>query len=173
MASKPGYRWQNIEERLLRGIYDSDQAIYPAPQLTYDRLKSWVDACPALCLCLHRDESESTSQLDSSGSDDAIIGLIIVLPLRQSYWDKLRHANIEEHDVDAKEMFAPPLNTEIPIYGAGSRINVGLHVFHIERFTSSAPTWKNASFTALALEEIRGRVAATFQAWEVVGYSGE
>lgn len=173
MASNPDFLWQTIEDHSLKDVYDSDQAIYPCPQLSYDRLKSWVDACPELCLCLRRGGLEPNAYLKCS-ENDTIYGLIIVLPLRQPFWDRLRHANIEEHDVDAMEMF-PPLSSGsgLHAHGEGGRTKVGLHVFHIERSPSFSAVCKDTGFTALALEEIRGRVAGTFKSWDVVGYSGE
>ncbi|KAK1775473.1 hypothetical protein QBC45DRAFT_422047 [Copromyces sp. CBS 386.78] len=111
-----------ISDALLRTIYASDQEMYPAP-LTYERLQSWRDACPELSICF------STSNDDSEKS----LGVIIVLPLVKKYWKDLLVGKIKEVDVDAEEMFA----------GAGKElqhlqapVEVGLHVFHIERFAA-------------------------------------
>lgn len=172
MANPPALRWQTITDVLLKEIYDSDQAMYPAPQLTYDRLKSWVDAFPALSLCLQRGRAEASTHQESA-ENDAIHGLIIVLPLQQPYWDKLRRADIEEHDVDAMKMFPPLSASATRPHAQGSKTKVGLHVFHIERFPRFAATWKGARFTELALDEIRGRTTEAFESWEILGYSGE
>lgn len=153
-------RWETLDNALLRDIYDSDQAMYPAPALSYDRLKSWVDACPELCLCLRSGDA-------GPGTDKTVHGSILVLPLRQPFWDRLRQAGISEHDVDAASMFPPGAG------GGGGTVAVGLHVFHVERSPSFAEVWKQARFTVLTLEEVRGRVARLFASWDVVGYSGK
>lgn len=173
MANTPALSWKTVNEGHIKDIYDSDQAMYPAPQLSYSRLRGWVDACPELCLCLQRGNLETSNQAGIA-QNDAIHGLIIVLPLRQPYWDRLLCGDIEEHDVDALEMFPAPLKNELSAHPwKGNKIKVGLHVFHIERFRDFGSISKGTSFTPLALEEISGRVMKTFQSWEVVGYSGE
>ncbi|KAJ4389815.1 hypothetical protein N0V93_007287 [Gnomoniopsis smithogilvyi] len=170
MASPPAVVWRTVDENHIKDIYDSDQVMYPAPQLTYGRLKSWVDACPEICLCLQRGNLDTNTH-PAISPKDAILGLVVVLPLRQPSWDRLLRGEIEEHDIDAAEMFPAPPNSEIPAYGEGSKIKVGLHVFHIERFPEFASFYRGKSFTTLALDEVRGRVMDTFQSWEVVGYS--
>lgn len=177
MASFPdfqdSYYWQTVNDRLLKDTYDSDQAMYPAPELTYDRLKSWIDACPELCICLQRDQTESDSnQLKKSGNDDTH-GIIITLPLFRSYWERLINEEIEEHHVDASEMFPPRSNTQSQAHGEIQQAQVGLHVFHIERYPGFSPTRHGTTFTAMALDEVRRRIRLGFLSWEVVGYSGE
>lgn len=168
MSSDPAPRWEPLDDHLLKEIYDSDQAMYPAPELSYARLKSWAAACPELCLAL-RSEPSTTSE-----ADETVQGLIIVLPLRQPSWDRLRLAEISEHDVDAASMFPPSVvDDSVAEGGDEEKAAVGLHVFHIERFPGFVEVWKESKFTALALEEIRCRVADLFKAWHVVGYSGE
>ncbi|KAJ4423063.1 hypothetical protein N0V82_002330 [Gnomoniopsis sp. IMI 355080] len=173
MPSTLAFSWETVNEGHLRDVYDSDQAMYPAPQLTYSRLKRWVNTCPEICLCLQRGNLEPKTH-PTIAQNDVIYGLIIVLPLRQPYWDRLRRGDIEEHDVDALEMFPAKLESESTAHPwEGSKTKVGLHVFHIERFPEFASISKDTSFTPLALDEVRGRVMKTFQSWEVVGYSGE
>lgn len=172
MARTPDLSWQTVDRGHLKDIYDSDQAMYPAPQLTYDRLKSWVDACPEICLCLQDGKLEMITD-PAIPENGATHGLVIVLPLRQPYWDKLRHGDIEEHDIDTVEMFPGHPSTEISTREDSTRIKVGLHVFHIERFPSFDSASKKTGFTSLALDEIRGRVIKAFPSWDVVGFSGE
>lgn len=139
--------------------------MYPAPQLTYARLKSWTVACPELCLSLRTDPSA----LDTT-AEETVHGIVIVLPLRHPFWDRLRLCDISEHDVDAASMFPAHVDS---LAGGEEKVEVGLHVFHIERFPGFAKVWKHSKFAVLALEEIRSRVAGSFKTWDVVGYSGE
>lgn len=172
MTSFPGSHWQKVDESLLKDTYESDQAMYPAPELTYDRLKSWVEACPELCLCLQRDQTKSGSQSEIS-ANNGTDGIIIMIPLLQPHWERLVNGQIEEHDVDASEMFPPSSRTQAQAHGESQKVQVGLHVFHIERYSSFPPNRHGASFTTRALVEIRSRVLETFKSWEVAGYSGE
>lgn len=172
MTSFPDSYWQTIDDNLLRDTYESDQAMYPAPELTYDRLKSWVDAYPELSFCLQRDQTELDKQSENSENNGAE-GLIIMLPLLQPYWGKLVNGEIEEHHIDAAEMFPQSSSGQPQAHGAWQKVQVGLHVFHIERYASFSSTRHGASFTALALDEVRRRVLKAFQLWEVVGYSGK
>lgn len=176
MASFPDFQdfyWKSVDDRLLKETYDSDQAMYPAPELTYDRLKSWIDARPELCLSLQRDLPASDSNQLQNSEDDDTHGLIIMLPLLRSYWERLINGEIEEHDVDASEMFPARSNWQLQAHEETQKAQVGLHVFHIERYPGFSPTRHGATFTALALDEIRSRVLKGFVSWEVVGYSGE
>lgn len=172
MANQPALRWEALDERLLKDIYDSDQAIYPAPELTYSRLRSWVDAYPELCLSLRSGPSAwGANTLSDDTTNTTVHASIIVLPLQQPFWDMLRRADISEHDVDSESMF-PPLE-DSGVHAREEKFEVGLHVFHIERSPSFATVWKGAKFTVLALEEIRRRVPRIFKSWDVVGYTGE
>lgn len=173
MTDFPDSHWQTVGDGLLKDTYDSDQAMYPAPELSYDRLKSWVDACPELCLCLQEGQTESNNNQHYKSANEGVYGLIILLPLLQSYWERLVNGDIEEHDVDASEMFPPSPDTQIQVHGSSKKVQVGLHIFHIERYHSFSSTRYGANFTTLALEEVRSRALQTFESWEVVGYSGE
>ena len=178
-------RWEVIDESLLRYTYDADQAIYPAPRLTYDRLRSWVDSCPEVCVVLRRRglgaRDDSQPQVSSSSAvSPSVFGTIIVLPLLSEFWARLvaeeqtetvtkpGGASLQEHDIDPRKMF-PPSDCAL----GDEKAEVGLHVFHIERFPGFK-MWegRRLGFTQLALEEIRGRVDSRFPSWTVMGYSG-
>lgn len=167
MSSELALRWETLDESLLKDIYDSDQAMYPAPDLTFACLKSWTDACPELCLSLRSKPTDS----DTVAANETVHGTIIVLPLRQPFWDGLRLADISEHDIDAASMF--PSSDVDSVAGGAEKVKVGLHVFHIERFPGFTQTSKHVKFAPLALEEIRSRISESFKPWNVVGYSGE
>ncbi|KAG6366326.1 hypothetical protein INS49_000503 [Diaporthe citri] len=163
--SPPPSHWEPIDDRLLEEIYAADQAIYPAPLLTYERLKSWAAACPELCICLRRHGSEPPAQ-----------GVVIVLPVREEYWGCLVAGELREHDVKPRHMF-PPNVAAASAVGAhvySEKVKVGLHVFHVERYSPSSAgdgRRRMPPFTPAALEEIRSRVCERFPSWEVVGYS--
>lgn len=165
--------WEAIDASLLRYTYDSDQAIYPAPSLTYDRLRSWVESYPELCIVLRRGDGQDDSQPQvSSGSvvSDFVLGAVIVVPLLRKYWVQLVAEDplLQEHDVDPREMFPLRAGTE-----GSARAEVGLHVFHIERFPGfMKDDGTGHGFTQLALGEIGDRVGAMFPSWSIMGYSG-
>lgn len=187
-ASSPSTHWEAIDESLLEYTYNSDQTMYPTPLLTYGRLESWIEACPELCIVLRRGHGEGQPQASSAAAAaaESVLGSIIVVPLLEVYWARLtgegksprsgtspdEETLMREHDVDPEVMFPP--RTGAP---GGEKAEVGLHVFHIERFpgfTSGGEEdekWRRVGFTRLALEEIRGRVAARFPHWSVMGYS--
>lgn len=157
--------WETISEGLLEEIYTADQAIYPAPLLTYQRLRSWAAACPDLCICLHRQDPESAAK-----------GVIIVLPVREEFWELLITGGLREHEVNPSEMFPADAADAATggAHGHREKVKVGLHVFHVERYSPSpagAGGWA-APFTPAALEEVRTRVGERFPSWEIMGYSG-
>ncbi|KAK3493358.1 hypothetical protein B0T13DRAFT_513581 [Neurospora crassa] len=180
-----------ISDALLHTIYASDQEMYPAP-LTYERLQSWRDACPELSICFNA----------SNDGSEMPLGVIIVLPLVKKYWEDLLMGKIKEVDIDAGEMFAgvggdgggssTKMESEMQLQAP---VEVGLHVFHIERFTAwdaedalkktgAQPAtvtvggceYGSMRFADMALEEIQRRVEA-FNAeagerrWDVLGFS--
>lgn len=156
----PPPHWETIDDRLLEEIYTADQAIYPAPLLTYERLRSWAAACPDLCICLRRHERDH---------EPALQGVVIVLPVREEYWGRLVAGELREHDVDPSGMFPPAADDEA--HGHPGPVRVGLHVFHVERYSPSAGDGGKAfPFTPAALEEVRSRAGE--KSWEVMGYSG-
>ncbi|KAK3396970.1 hypothetical protein B0T20DRAFT_356857 [Sordaria brevicollis] len=183
MATPSPLRTSQISDDLLRTIYASDQEMYPAP-LTYERLRSWRDACPELSICFTANDDHDSSEP---------VGVIIVLPLLKKYWEDLLVGKIKEVDVDAKEMFVRG-DRELQ-----APAEVGLHVFHIERFAAwdaedalkktgarpAAVTVRGCEdgggktgFADLALEEVRRRVEAAnaeaennWRRWDVLGFS--
>ena len=132
------------------------------------------------------------------------MGVIIVLPLLKKYWEDLLVGKIKEVDIDVEEMF-------VGVSGGGESsaemeesqlqvqapVEVGLHVFHIERFAAcdaedilkktgarpAAVTVRGCEdgkmrFADVALEEVQRRVEAFNvvmgrRRWDVLGFSGE
>lgn len=156
--------------------------MYPAPLLTYSRLKSWIDSCPELCIVLRRGHDDGKPQASSAATvAESVLGTIIVVPLLARYWARLTGEGkseigtpsegtlMQEHDVDPSEMFPPGTGAQ-----GREKAEVGLHVFHIERFPgfAAAAEGRKIRFTQLALEEIHGRVVTRFPSWSVMGYSG-
>lgn len=172
-AKSPEPEWSPMPHSLLEHIYASDQAIYPAPDLTFTRLHSWATACPELFLCLGRHDDVGTHQhttttdLETAASFD---GVIIVLPLLKDAWEALLAGQIHEHDIDPVSMFATAATAAAGKGKSEDSLVVGLHVFHVERLAGRARN----GFTAMALDEVR-RVVESCSAgrWEVAGYSGE
>lgn len=176
MAIHSPLHTSGITDDLLHTIYASDQEMYPAP-LTYKRLQSWRDACPELSICFSASEDDSQQP----------VGVIIVLPLLKIYWEDLLVGKIKEVDVDAEEMFArEELQQEQQLQAP---VEVGLHVFHIERFAAwdaedalkrtgarPAAVTVRCGFADVTLEEVRRRVeAANSEAgrrrWDILGFS--
>lgn len=136
-----------IDDDLLRRIYDNDQALYPAP-LPFERLRSWRDACPELSiLCQTGDPGQSID-----------VGAIIVMPLLQPFWEDLLVGRQKETDLEAS-MFAS---------ARAEGLEVGLHVFHVERFEGNEAI---RGLTKLALDLVQEIVKT--MPWKVLGYSGK
>lgn len=253
--------WAPLDDQRLHDVWASDQALYPAPALTYERLRGLARACPGLSICYLRgggqqpadtrtgtaaagrvgesggsggaatgttsrssggggSETETTMATATEASADQVHGLIIAWPLLAGpgpgpttssgyYWQQLLDHTIQEHDV-TPAMFPQPETpgtrcTTTTTAGGDDdddllkttptpqpQQQVGLHVFHIERFPAAAAaaaasfpncrspsstvartTGAPASFTRLALDEVRRRVAEDHPYCEVVGYSGK
>lgn len=166
LPDPPPPKWDPIDDSLLEEIYNADQAIYPAPLLTYQRMRSWAVTCPDLCVCLHQHNGPDLNH------DQAVDGVVIVLPVVEESWGRLVAGELREHDVDPGRMF-PPAGAPGAANGHSEVAKVGLHVFHIERYSPSAGgRGRTPLFTQTALEEVRSRVDKKFPSWKVVGYSG-
>jgi hypothetical protein len=168
-----------ISDEVLRAVYASDQDMYPVA-LSYERLCSWVAAYPELSIgfSLRNERSSSTTAAAVSDLGD-VYGVIIVLPLRRVFWEKLLDGRLKEQDIEAWSMFPPASG----LHTTGEVAEVGLHVYHVERFPSSRP--KSVSTSAVSTEEASvrtgfagfalGEVLHWAQAkrdWRVVGISG-
>ena len=164
----PPPQWNPIDDRLLEEIYTADQAIYPAPLLTYQRLRSWAAACHELSICLRRRGH------NPAGTGPAAQGVVIVLPVREECWGRLVAGELREHDVDPGVMFPPPAGGGGAAGAHPELVRVGLHVFHVERYSPSAGdgAGRASPFTLAAMEEVRSRVGQRFPSWKVMGYSG-
>nr|CDP27082.1 Putative protein of unknown function [Podospora anserina S mat+] len=171
-----------ISDEVLRAVYASDMEMYPAG-LSYDRLCSWVAACPEMSICW-------------SSPKTGILGVVIVLPMLREYWEDLLVGKLKEPTVDAHTMFPhdnkreqKPQAEHVEVAGArqigngkapNGRISavqeneeqqeVGLHVYHIERLAVEPPTSKQRRFSEIAMEEVTRR-AAEKKGWKVVGLS--
>lgn len=172
---RQGPRWEVMPASLLQDIHASDQAMYPAPELTLDVLKAWLAGCPELSICFrYGNEELRHSRKVLALSSPSLHGSIIVLPLREASWKRLLKNEIKEHDVDAG-MF-PPLRPGTGAAGkdaGGEVVEVGLHVFHIEKSQGFRDIWRRTSFTVMALEEVRRRVSANYPWWRIIGSSGQ
>ncbi|KAK3314599.1 hypothetical protein B0H66DRAFT_605545 [Apodospora peruviana] len=177
-----------ISDDQLRAIYASDQEIYPAP-LTFDRLRSWVTAYPDLSICFYvRRQQQNTSSISSCGDitaapkeeEEQPFGVIVVLPLlRTPHWEDLLVGKVKEIIIDAGTMFPPqpPSSMDKNDLEAAAGVEVGLHVFHIERFidrdavmsSDSPPPRKR--FSEVAMEEVLVRVAERMRGWKICGMS--
>lgn len=141
-----------IDDRTLQKIYDSDQEMYPAP-LQFSRLKSWVTASPELSISFGRQERVANGPPP--------FGVIIALPVLRHVWEDLITGAIQEIDIDPTTMFP-----QIPT----GQTEVGLHIFHIERFsTPDDPSTSKIRFSSLATDEVLARAR---HKWSIVGMSG-
>ena len=145
-----GVRQQRLSEHLLLQIYASDQDMYPAG-LTYDRLKDWVEHSPELSISFEAPVGDGSSYVP--------VGAIIVLPLIRPEWENLLGGTLKEPHIESKSMFP-----------GEEKVDVGLHVFHIERFDTFHRLGVAGRFTEFALEKIQSAAAA--KPWIVLGYSG-
>ncbi len=145
-----GVRQQRLSEHLLLQIYASDQDMYPAG-LTYDRLRDWVEHAPDLSICFE--------SLAEDGSSYVPVGAIIVLPLVRHEWENLLGGTLKEPQIESKSMFP-----------GEEEVDIGLHVFHIERFDMFHRLGLAGRFAELALQKIQS--AAAGKPWNVLGYSG-
>lgn len=148
-------RRKPLSDQELHDIYASDQTMYPAP-LPYERLQSWVTACPDLSLSYSTPLKDTQSLL--------VVGVAIVLPVRAQYWRDLVVGKLKEIDVDAMTMLSDQAGVEL-----------GLHIFHIEKFDSwqqlgdgydskLRPFAEYVTADMAKMIEVRG--------WKVLGFSG-
>ncbi|KAK3904909.1 hypothetical protein C8A05DRAFT_13268 [Staphylotrichum tortipilum] len=144
-----------ITASLLTTIHAYDQAIYPSA-LPLSQLRAWVAACPEL----------SIADAGRPSPPDEVQGVIIVLPLRRGYWEDLLVGRVAEGGVEVG-MFPPPCHGGSG-EGEDEVVEVGLHVYHVERFGENR---RGGGFTERALEEVRRRVTAVWPGWRVVGVS--
>lgn len=159
-----------IPSSVLQAVYASDQEMYPVA-LSYSRLRAWVEACPDLSICFQNSTAPTGEE-----SAAAAAGVVIVLPLKRVYWEDLLVGRLKEPEIEPEEMFpACGEGCHGEDEGEGEREEVGLHVYHIERFGS----WTEGAgggvgrkgFARFALEEVMRRVRAE-KGWKVVGWSG-
>jgi len=188
-----------IPDTVLRDVYTSDQDMYPV-SLPYSRLRAWVDACQDLSVCFHFDQGDNNLASSAAagyadcgpgsgsggrlavehGRDGAgsaaggiVAGVVIVLPLRRPFWEDLIRGRVKEWEIEPGNMFAFP-SQDSDRHGRNGRNEgeeVGLHVYHIERFGTWSRVQRNKRFSELALEEVITRVQARRE-WKIVGMSG-
>ncbi|KAJ0158475.1 hypothetical protein CTA2_11504 [Colletotrichum tanaceti] len=161
-----------MTDDVLRGIFASDQDMYPAP-LTWDRLRSWTTAAPDLATCFYLPDN-GPSAAAAAAATRTIVGAVIALPLLAPAWRDLLAGRIKETDVDAASMLAHDGNDGGGDGGdEGSRVVVvvGLHVFHVERF--DVPEARESGllrgFGRTAMRAVAA--AAERKGWEVIGHS--
>ncbi|OBR04498.1 hypothetical protein CH63R_11201 [Colletotrichum higginsianum IMI 349063] len=153
-----------MTDDVLRGIFASDQDMYPAP-LTWDRLRSWTTAAPDLATCFYLPDNGPSAAAAAAAADTrTIVGAVVALPLLAPAWRDLLAGGIKETDVDAASMLARD-------YDEGSGVVVGLHVFHVERF--DVPEARESGvlrgFGSIAMRAVVA--AAEGKGWEVIGHS--
>jgi hypothetical protein len=146
--------------------------MYPVA-LPYARLRAWVDASPDLCICF-RDSAAAAA------AAAAVAGVIVVLPLRRRHWEDLLVGRLKESDVEAGSMFPGSVTRGCGAGGDGDGEGeeVGLHVYHVERFdvASDASGFGKGrgvkGFSEYALAEVMKRVEMMMPGWKVLGLSG-
>ncbi|EGS23440.1 uncharacterized protein CTHT_0001310 [Thermochaetoides thermophila DSM 1495] len=115
--------------------------------------------------------SFTSAAVQSSDGKIAVAGVIIVLPLLKHHWLDLLQGKLKESEIDPVTMF--PKEQE-----RAEQVEVGLHVYHIERFAvprREKQDWKSAlkgkKFAEFALDEVMGRVEREKRRWRVLGQS--
>ncbi|EXF80020.1 hypothetical protein CFIO01_00916 [Colletotrichum fioriniae PJ7] len=145
-----------MTDEVLKGIFASDQDMYPAP-LTWDRLRSWTTAAPELATCFFL---PADADAGDNGSTQTLVGAVIALPILTSSWRDLLTGEVKEVDVDAETMF--PRDGD-------ERSEVGLHVFHVERFDVPETRGKVRGFAETSMRAVI--TAAERKGWSIIGYS--
>ncbi|KAF7360196.1 hypothetical protein MVEN_00748300 [Mycena venus] len=138
-----------MTDDVLQSIFTSDQDMYPAP-LTFERLRTWVAARPDLSRCFYIPRS-------GSGHGEDILqpaGVIIVLPVEGKFWQNLLNGSLKETEIDAATMF--PCDSD-------SGVEVGLHVFHLEKFERRVRGFAHAA--------LRSVLEVAEKTWKVLGCS--
>ncbi|KAK1998026.1 hypothetical protein LX36DRAFT_656949 [Colletotrichum falcatum] len=154
--STPPLEAGSMTDEVLRGIFASDQDMYPAP-LTWKRLQSWTAAAPEMAKCFYLPVADGRS----------LVGAVIVLPLLAHAWRDLLAGRVKETDVDAESMFARDgVDNED---NGGPHPEVGLHVFHVERFDIPAAREGVRGFANLSMRAVAA--AAEGKGWNVIGHS--
>ncbi|KAF8472460.1 hypothetical protein BDZ91DRAFT_715112, partial [Kalaharituber pfeilii] len=110
----------------------ADNNIYPSP-LTVSTLQSWANICPAFFL-------QYVHPLNQS----EIVGICIAIPILAPYWDDLIAGRIREWEVRPEMLYSRDRVRE--------PVQVGLHVWHVERFSSWDRAW--GGFGRLAWKDI-------------------
>ncbi|KAM7201221.1 hypothetical protein V8F20_004967 [Naviculisporaceae sp. PSN 640] len=140
-----GYTTRPLSEAHLHTIYASDQDMYPAP-LTFERLRNWVDAAPDFSIALY--SQSDNDDATKAGIDDTTsppLGIIIVLPLLRKYWEDLLVGKVKEIEVEAVSMFPAQSHFTGVTADDNGAVEVGLHIFHVERFQSHKATSTTSS----------------------------
>ncbi|KAK1622254.1 hypothetical protein BDP81DRAFT_455466 [Colletotrichum phormii] len=153
-ASAPALEQGPMTDKVLKGIFASDQDMYPAP-LTWDRLRSWTAAAPEMATCFYLPAGAG-----ESSDAPILVGAVIALPILAPAWRDLLTGDAKEVDVDAGTMF--PRDGD-------ERSEVGLHVFHVERFDVPAAQGKVRGFADVSMRAVVA--AAERKGWSIIGYS--
>lgn len=143
---------RTIDHEMLKEIYSSDQEMYPGP-LSFERLQDWVLNCPDLAVHFYVDPN--------GGHASTSLGAIIVLPILKGFWEQLLVGQAKEPSVDTS-MF--------PLQNSDIAQDVGLHVFHIEKFSDIKAFGKDGRFSTFSLNHIRE--ISSKKRWNILGYSG-
>ncbi|KAK4208287.1 hypothetical protein QBC37DRAFT_453378 [Rhypophila decipiens] len=161
-----------ISDAQLHDVYASDQEMYPAP-LTFDRLQSWAQAAPDFSISFYPLKDDASRAADNNVTP---VGIIIVLPLLRPHWENLLVGKVKEITIEAGTMFPstsrPPATFDVQEHDdGGEEVEVGLHVFHVEKFKSVTPSASKTTsggsrserkgFAELAVEEALERARIT------------
>ncbi|GKT63068.1 hypothetical protein ColTof4_05339 [Colletotrichum tofieldiae] len=143
-----------MTDEVLKDIFASDQDMYPAP-LTWERLRSWTTAAPEVATCFYLPAEGSKGRCTRT-----LIGAVIALPVLAPAWRDLLVGKVKETDVDAESMFARD---------GDPHSEVGLHVFHVERFDVPQACGRVGGFADLSMRAVVA--AAERKGWKIIGHS--
>ena len=131
--------------------FGADSQIYPSP-LSLSVLTSWVKTCPSFALqYLHpKDQGK-------------VVGICIILPILKSHWDDLVSGRIHEWDI------LPSMLWHHDGECAKVDSDVGLHIWHIERFPGWQRTW--GGFGKYVWDEVRRGLLDQLKGPRVRGFS--
>lgn len=140
----------------LPNLLGADASLYPSP-LTLVSLASWIVTAPYL----------SFKYLPALTSNSPC-GICVILPLLERHWEALIRGDLKEWDITPKHLWSPS-------NPSATKENVGLHVWHIERFESWEPEWSGkGGFGKYWWNDVDNAVKHMLQEGcsGIIGYSG-
>ena len=143
---------QPLSSSSMELAFGADSQIYPTP-LSFSDFASWVETCPTFAF-----------QYQHPRDLGKVVGVCIMLPILKPYWDDLVSGRIHEWDIVPSMLWHH--------HGGGYAepdSDVGLHVWHIERFSGWRRAW--GGFGKYVWDEVKRGLLDQPKGPKVVGFS--